>query len=104
MPRRLTVATPPPGLFEVLDCVAVTCGRSFSTFSTFAEPACSWNSCELTMAIGLVLSRSGRAMREPVTTISASGCGPASVTACAVACAASGEALGGTACARAGLA
>ena len=72
-PRRLTFDWPPlPGLFDVLVPAGLTCGsvlrkvsRVMSAFSTVCSP--------VTTAIGLFDVRFGRAMRDPVTTMSSPG-------------------------------
>ena len=66
-PRRLTLAWPPlPGLFDVLVNAGTNCGSVLSVDSTVFEPLRS-KSSSVTETIGLAESKSGRAMREPVT-------------------------------------
>ena len=66
-PLRLTLACPPlPGLLEVLVNAGTNCGSVLSVDSTVFDPLRS-KSSSVTETIGLAESKSGRAMREPVT-------------------------------------
>ena len=67
-PRRSAVDTPPPGLLDAAVVLGISWGRSLMIDSTLTLPL-SFNSCALTIAIGDACCRSGRAMREPVTTM-----------------------------------
>ncbi len=75
-PRRSTFASPPPTLaavkLDVLVSDGTNCGSEFSVVSTVADPV-RWKASSGTDTIGLADSKSGRGMREPVTTISSSG-------------------------------
>ena len=69
-PRNWTLPCPPlPGLFDVLVKSGTNCGIRLRTESTLVEPVSS-NFSAVMLKTGLADSKSGRAMREPVTTIS----------------------------------
>ena len=66
-PLRLTLACPPLlGLFDVLVNAGTNCGSVLSVDSTVREPLRS-KSSSVTETMGLAESKSGRAMRDPVT-------------------------------------
>ena len=71
-PRRSRVEkSSPPWLFDVRVLPGTSCGSSLSRVSTVTVPVRS-NCSALTVVTGLGASRSGRAMRVPVTTIASS--------------------------------
>jgi len=67
-PRSEMLACPAlAGLFDVLVNAGTNCGSVLMAVSTVPDPTRSNSSC-VTETIGLAESKSGRAMREPVTT------------------------------------
>ena len=77
MPRRSIEADPSEPLLTARPRFGRTAGRLRSRSSAVAG----WRnaiSAPLTMLTGLAVVRSGRAMREPVTTMSVAGCSAAS--------------------------
>ena len=71
-PRRLTVAVPVDPFDTMLPWSANTCGSWFSTSSTRVTPV-AWMSAAVTKVTGAIEVWLGTAMRDPVTTTSASG-------------------------------
>ena len=76
-PRRLTVAVPLPGLFDVRSRPGTVCGNVLSSDSVFTVPVISICS-KPTVATGALDVKSFFLMREPVTVISSSSPAPSS--------------------------
>ena len=108
-PRRSRVEKDsPPWLFDTRVLPGMICGSSLSRVSTVTVPVRS-NCSALTVVTGLGASRSGRAMREPVTTIASSSSAAAGASGAAACWLADGwvsleGAVAGVSCAKAGAA